>query len=206
MREIRTHLRYDKSKWRALRSCVRDSLRAARLDWSLDWKSQSTTKLGYAYNAIEDDFPELRRFTGQWAVNRISKDVWDNRKTYLNCVDKPSTYIGRRAARRHGAGGSSTTRSSSPSASRAHSPQNPSPPRSHSGSPSPGPSRPRLYHRRKVLSSSSDSGDDLVQFSNDRQHNDDDDEEEQEEEEDPSGKGKKRAKSSGGSAPKRAKH
>jgi len=204
MREIRSHLGYDKSKWRALRSCVRDSLRAARLNWSLDWKSQSTTKLGYAYNAIEDDFPELRRFTGQWAVNRIAKDVWDNRKTYVNCVDKPSTYIGRRAARRQGAGGSSITRS--PSGSRAHSPHNPSPRRSHSGSPSPGPSRPRLYHHRKVPSLSSDSGDDLVQFSNDRHQNEDDEEEEEEEEEDPSGKGKKRAKSSGGLAPKRAKN
>ncbi|KAJ7871996.1 hypothetical protein B0H14DRAFT_3567290 [Mycena olivaceomarginata] len=73
-----------KQKWNALRSCVHDPLRAARLNWDLPWKSQSTTKLGYAYNAIEDDFCELCRFVGQWDVHRIAKDVWDNRKTYLD--------------------------------------------------------------------------------------------------------------------------
>jgi hypothetical protein len=68
MEAIRAHLGYDKRKWSALQvchphslffllanrtqSCVRDSLRAARLNWDLPWKSQSTTKLGYAYNAV----------------------------------------------------------------------------------------------------------------------------------------------------------
>ncbi|KAJ7770393.1 hypothetical protein B0H14DRAFT_2966837 [Mycena olivaceomarginata] len=114
MEAIRAHLGYDKCKWSALRSCVRDSLRAAQLNWDLPWKSQSTTKLGYAYNAVKDDFRELRRFARQWAVRRITKDVWDNHKTYLNCVDKPSTYIGRRAAERHGVGGSSCHTTSPP--------------------------------------------------------------------------------------------
>jgi hypothetical protein len=68
MEAIRAHLGYDKRKWSALRvchphnlfflianrtqSCVRDSLHAARLNWDLPWKSQSITKLGYAYNAV----------------------------------------------------------------------------------------------------------------------------------------------------------
>ncbi|KAJ7787497.1 hypothetical protein B0H14DRAFT_2953226 [Mycena olivaceomarginata] len=194
MEAIRAHLGYDKRKWSALWSCVRDSLRAARLNWDLPWKSQSTTKLGYAYNAVEDDFRELRRFVGQWAVHRIAKDVWDNHKTYLNCVDKPSTYIGRRAAERHGAGGSSRHTTSPP---RVPSPRHSSP----RTSPSPGPSHPPARPlRRRIDSSSSsgNSGDDLLHFSDGEPPND-----LEEEDDDPSGRGKKRARSSGGSSPKR---
>ncbi|KAJ6579714.1 hypothetical protein DFH09DRAFT_1077303 [Mycena vulgaris] len=196
METIRAHLGYDKRKWSALRSCVRDSLRAARLNWDLPWKSQSTTKLGYAYNAVDDDFRELRRFVGQWAVHRIAKDVWDNHKTYLNCVDKPSTYIGRRAVERHGAGGSSRDTTSP---SRVPSPRHSSP----RLSPTPGPSQPRPRPRRRRIDSSSssdNSGDDLLQFSDGEPPN-----HPEEEEDDPSGKGKNRARSSGGSSPKRRK-
>ncbi|KAJ7312329.1 hypothetical protein DFH08DRAFT_877740 [Mycena albidolilacea] len=194
MEAIRAHLGYDKRKWSALRSCVRDSLRAARLNWDLPWKSQSTTKLGYAYNAVEDDFRELRRFVGQWAVHRIAKDVWDNHKTYLNCVDKPSTYIGRRAAERHGAGGSSRHTTSPP---RVPSPRHSSP----RTSPTPGPSQSCARPLRRRIDSSSSSGnssDDLLQFSDGELPND-----LEEEEDDPSGRGKKRVRSSGGSSPKR---
>jgi len=207
MHEIRTHLGYNKSKWSALRACVRDCLRAARLNWNADWRSQSTTKRGYAYNAIEADFPELRRFEGQWAVNRIAKDVWDNRKTYINCINNPSTYIGRRAAQRQGGGrsaqhSSSPTRAPLPRPSGA-APESPQPSgsalESPNRSPTPGPSRP---HRRLVrINSSSDSGDDLLNFS-DNQNPDGKDEEDEDGQD---GKGKKRAKSSGGSSPKRHK-
>ncbi|KAF8135885.1 hypothetical protein K438DRAFT_760135 [Mycena galopus ATCC 62051] len=198
MGEIRGHLGYDKPKWRALRSCVRDSLRAARLNWDLDWKSQSTTKRGYAYNAVEDDFPELRRFVGQWAVDRIAKDVWDNHKTYINCVDNPSTYIGRRAAQRQGASPSSRHPSSP-----ARAPT--SPQQSSRDTPTPGPSqRPVRTHRRLLVrspSTSSSSGDDLLDFPDTDHPND----EEDEEVEDLNGMGKRRTRPSGGSSPKRRK-
>ncbi|KAF8125904.1 hypothetical protein K438DRAFT_1790832 [Mycena galopus ATCC 62051] len=177
MKEIRTHLGYDRKRWSALRACVRDCLRAARLNWDSNWKSQSTTKLGYAFNAIEDDFPELRRFNGQWAVNRIAKDVWDNHKTYMHCVDQPSTYIGRRAAQRRARGGAAGTNS----------------PRH---SPTPGPSQPHPQPRRRLRapsSSSSDDDDDLLNFNDDQYH----DSVGEEEEDGKGGKGKKRAKGSG---------
>ncbi|KAJ7840210.1 hypothetical protein B0H14DRAFT_2587608 [Mycena olivaceomarginata] len=76
-------------------------MRAARLNWSDNWKAQSTTKLSHAFDgySIEDDFPELRQFNGQWGVNRIAKDVWDNRKTYIHCVHKPSIYVSNPGAR-----------------------------------------------------------------------------------------------------------
>ncbi|KAJ7131014.1 hypothetical protein C8R44DRAFT_849985 [Mycena epipterygia] len=203
--EIRTHMGYDKAKWRALRACVRDCLRAARLNWDADWRSQSTTKRGYAYNAIEDDFPELRRFEGQWAVNRIAKDVWDNRKTYINCIDNPSTYIGRRAAQRQRDSGSVGASAQHPTLSpRAPASRNSSGSarESPSRSPSPGPSRPRPRPRARPLvrspSSSSDSGDDLLNFSDNQNPNDEDEEEDDHD-------GKKRAKSRGGLSPKRRK-
>ncbi|KAJ7071747.1 hypothetical protein B0H15DRAFT_957595 [Mycena belliarum] len=205
MREIRTRMGFDRSKWRALRSCVRDCLRAARLNWDADWRSQSTTKRGYAYNAIEDDFPELRRFEGQWAVNRIAKDVWDNRKTYINCVDNPSTYIGRRAAQRQRGRGSidtSSRHSSSPL------PTPPSQPDSPNRSPTPGPSHAPPRPRPRVIrspSSSPDSGDDLMKFS-DHQSSGEEDEDGGEEDEDDHQHGKRHARSSGGSSSKRRRH
>ncbi|KAJ7840331.1 hypothetical protein B0H13DRAFT_1910772 [Mycena leptocephala] len=191
MAQIRADLGYDKARWRALRSCVRDCLRAARLDWNLNWKSQSTTKRGYAYNAVEGDFPQLRRFIGQWAVDRIAKDVWDNRKTYLNCIDNTSTYIGRRAAklalpplaRRNCARVRAPVFAAVP------------PHLAHQ-------TRPRPRHLVRPPLSSADSGDDLLQFSDGECRND----AEEEEENDSNGKGKKHAKSGGGSSPKRPKH
>ncbi|KAJ6462971.1 hypothetical protein C8R45DRAFT_1013372 [Mycena sanguinolenta] len=206
MKDIRANVGYDRKRWSALRACVRDCLRAARLNWDGNWKSQSTTKLGYAFNAVEDDFPELRRFEGQWAVNRIAKDVWDNRKTYIHCADKPSTYIGRRAAQRRAAGSAGTDPQRGASPTPAPSPRNsPAPvPDSPRRSPSPGPSqlRPQPRRRARAPSSSSSDDDDLVNFDDD-QHPDD---AEEEEEVDKGGKGKKRAKGNGGPRSKRRKH
>ncbi|KAF7361102.1 hypothetical protein MSAN_01141800 [Mycena sanguinolenta] len=204
MSEIRSELGYTKQQWNAVRSCVRDCLSAARLDWDAHWKSQSTTKLGYAFNAVEDDFPELRRFDGQWAVNRIAKDVWDNRKTYIHCVDKPSTYIGRRTAQRHAGDGSAHTGSQ-----RSTPPDGPASLRSTSAhgspqhTPSPGPSRPAPRPLRRPRapssssSSSSDDDDDLEKV--------DDTDDEEEEETDEAGRSKKRTKASGGLPAKRQK-
>ncbi|KAJ6448813.1 hypothetical protein C8R45DRAFT_1045783 [Mycena sanguinolenta] len=225
MKDIRANVGYDRKKWSALRACVRDCitksgrslqgggfpllvmcLRAARLNWDGNWKSQSTTKLGYAFNAVEDDFPKLRRFEGQWAVNRIAKDVWDNRKTYIHCADKPSTYIGRRAAQRRAAGSAGTDPQRGASPTPAPSPRySPAPvPDSPRRSPSPGPSqlRPQPRRRARAPSSSSSDDDDLVNFDDD-QHPDDAGEEE---EVDKGGKGKKRAKTNGGPRSKRRKH
>ncbi|KAF8173006.1 hypothetical protein K438DRAFT_1847436 [Mycena galopus ATCC 62051] len=207
MKEIRTNLGYDRKRWSALRACIRDCLRAARLNWDSNWKSQSTTKLGYAFNAIEDDFPELRRFEGQWAVNRITKDVWDNHKTYINCADNPSTYIGRRAAQRRasdGTAGNGTESQRRSSVTPTPPPRNSSAPDTHSRSPTPGPSRPCAQPRcrARAPSSSSDDDDALVECDDD-EHLDD---AEEQVEDDKGGKGKKRAKGSGAPPSKRQKH
>ncbi|KAF7350734.1 hypothetical protein MSAN_01634500 [Mycena sanguinolenta] len=217
MEEIRTQLGYDKKRWNALRACIRDCLSAARLDWNHNWKSQSTTKRGYAYNAVEDDFPELRRFEGQWAVNHIAKNVWDNRKTYINCIDNPSTYFGRRAAQRHlddGVGGTGSRRASSPTPAPSVRNITPPPQESPTRSSSAGPSqlRPQLRRRARApsssSSSSSDDEDDLLEFDDDQDPDSAGQEGEREEGEanENSGTGTKRAKSSGGSSSKRQKH
>ncbi|KAJ7232400.1 hypothetical protein C8J57DRAFT_1480693 [Mycena rebaudengoi] len=100
MAEIRDELGFDKSKWIDLRSCTRDRLSAACLNPKLNWKAQDPSELGMAYNAIEADFPQLRRFEGKWGVERITKDTWDNRKSYKKCRDNPATYVARRIASR----------------------------------------------------------------------------------------------------------
>ncbi|KAJ7808965.1 hypothetical protein B0H14DRAFT_2868184 [Mycena olivaceomarginata] len=204
MKEIRTNLGYDRKQWSALRACIRDCLRAARLNWEGNWKSQSTTKLGYAFNAVPSPFE------GQWAVNRIAKDVWDNRKTYINCADNPSTCIGRRAVQRRAADGAATAGTESQrsrSLTPAPPPRNSSaPPESPRRSPTPGPSQPRPRPRCRVrLSSSlSSSDDDLVECDKDQDQDLDDTEEQVED--DKGGKGKKRAKASGAPLSKRRKH
>ncbi|KAJ7328256.1 hypothetical protein DFH08DRAFT_815763 [Mycena albidolilacea] len=139
-------------------------------------------QLASASLKVEDDFHDLRRFVGQWAVHCITKDV-------------PSTYIGCCTAERRGVGGSSheTTLPL-----RVPSPHHSSPCHSLTT----GPSQPHLHpHRQRIDSSSSsdNSGDDLLQFSDGEPPNG---LEEEEEEDDPSGKGKRRVRSSGGSSPK----
>ncbi|KAF8175431.1 hypothetical protein K438DRAFT_1771054 [Mycena galopus ATCC 62051] len=203
MEQIRDQLGFEKSKWNDLRSCARDCLSAARLDTKLHWKAQDTSKLAMAYNAIEHDFPALRRFEGKWAVARIAKDIWDNRKSYKSCMRKPSTYVGRRAAARREARGTSVHRSSS--SSHGLSPPPPSGTRAGTGSPTPGPSQPRKRPRPRPIprsSSSDDTSDDLLEFS-DHEHPHDVDEEQ---EEDSVRKGKKRTKQGGGSPSKRTRH
>ncbi|KAJ7138697.1 hypothetical protein C8R43DRAFT_1131874 [Mycena crocata] len=202
MAEICDELGFEKDKWIDLRSCTRDCLSAARLNTKLNWKAQDPTKLGMAYNAIEQDFPELRRFEGKWGVERIAKDTWDNRKSYKSCSRNPSTYVGRRAAARREARRRRSRLSSplvSPPRSPARSSGSPSPP-------TPGPSQPPRARpqARRIPSSDDDSGDDLLNFPD---HQDapelQEEEEEEEEEEEPNTKGKKRSKSGGGSSGKR---
>ncbi|KAJ7882541.1 hypothetical protein B0H14DRAFT_3433342 [Mycena olivaceomarginata] len=50
----------------------RPTATSTRLNWGENWKSQWSDKLSKAYNAIEEAFPETRRFKGQWAINRTA--------------------------------------------------------------------------------------------------------------------------------------
>ncbi|KAJ7346050.1 hypothetical protein DFH08DRAFT_870476 [Mycena albidolilacea] len=104
MEELQQHLGFDDIQWNALRTCVRDALSAARLDLNTKWKAQAPAKLSMAYNAIEEEFPQLRRFPGQWGVDRIAKQCWSNRRSYRSCVGNQTTYRGRRAAARRATG------------------------------------------------------------------------------------------------------
>ncbi|KAJ7196298.1 hypothetical protein GGX14DRAFT_575108 [Mycena pura] len=132
MKDIQRHLGYDDKQWNRFRTYCRDALTSARLNTSENWKAQRAEKLTMAYNAIEEAFPETRRFQGQWGIDRAVKQCWDNRMNYRKNVDKPDTYRGREAAaRRARRNGSSPPRSS-------HSP----PPSDRDRVPSPAPSRP----------------------------------------------------------------
>ncbi|KAF7334088.1 hypothetical protein MVEN_02314500 [Mycena venus] len=199
MREIFRLLGYDKAKWNALRAYVRDALLAACLHWDLEWKAQRPEKQSRAYNAIEDAFPETRRFANQWAIDRIAKQFWDNHKTYRNCVGNDSTYRGRQAAARRADHPLPDPQSLSPI------PLDSVRSRSRSRDPTPGPSRPRRLARSNVINSDDDDSgsddddcdDDPLVCHDDDDDDDDDDVEEEEEEEDVSGKGKAKAKAPG---------
>jgi len=108
MDDLQQQLGFDSEQWNALRTAVRDALSAACLDPNAKWKAQAPGKLSAAYNAVEEDFPQLRRFANQWAVVRIAKQCWSNRRSYCRRVGNESTYRGRRAAARR------TTRDVSP--------------------------------------------------------------------------------------------
>ncbi|KAJ4000477.1 hypothetical protein F5050DRAFT_502381 [Lentinula boryana] len=88
---IRTALGYDKEKWNVLLSCVRDNLAAAQLDWSTTWKAQKPEKLAEVFNAVEEHFPDTRRFADHWAVNRIAHQYWSQRKHQLRIMRNPTS-------------------------------------------------------------------------------------------------------------------
>ncbi|KAJ7348165.1 hypothetical protein DFH08DRAFT_1080268 [Mycena albidolilacea] len=174
MEDLQQQLGFDTAQWNVLRTCVCDALSAACLDREAKWKAQPPGKLSMAYNAIEEDFPQLRRFSGQWAVHRIAQQSWSNHRSYRSCVGNESTYRGRKAAaRRINHDGSA-------------SPHIPSHRRrsSHSRTPTPiaGPS-----HSDDLLAFSDNENGDAAASNDD----DDDDREDTEDPEDP--KGKKRA-------------
>ncbi|KAJ7665691.1 hypothetical protein B0H14DRAFT_3179022 [Mycena olivaceomarginata] len=118
---------------------------SAHLNWGENWKSQRSDKLSKAYNAIEEAFPETRRFKGQWAIDHPVKQFWDNHKTYWSCV-KQRVDISWQASCR-------------PTRRRATSPRtSPSlPARTSPISPTPGPLWPR---RRPPINSDDDDDDD----------------------------------------------
>ena len=133
----------------------------------------------------------LRRFEGQWGIDRIAKQTWGNRKSYQSCVNNPSTY---RGSRRQWS--PSTSPSQSATARRE---RDPTPPRVRS--PSAGPSQPQRPAPRRIISSDDEDDDDLMDFDDHNQQPDDDDEGEEESPKDP--KGKKRAALGDGGAPRK---
>ncbi|KAJ7325783.1 hypothetical protein DFH08DRAFT_941121 [Mycena albidolilacea] len=210
MKHLKGQLGYDDEKWNALRDFTRTSLASARLDWRLSWKAQRPEKFAMVYNAIEEAFPETTRFAGQWGVDRIAKQCWDNHKNYRSCVVKPTTYRGRQAASRRAA------RAAADTAARSPSPSSDSQSDSHSRSPSAGPSRSRRARPLRVDSNDSNGSDSnrnglepCSDEDEDGEGRDDDDGDgaEEGEEEDPhlseKAAGKRRAPSQGGTQRKR---
>ncbi|KAJ7839987.1 hypothetical protein B0H14DRAFT_2587729 [Mycena olivaceomarginata] len=140
-----------------------------RLNWDASWKSQRSEKLSKAYNAgvrhlipsfryryvqIEE-FPETRRFAGQWAIDSTVKQFWDNHKNYRNCVNDETTYRGRRATARR-AGRAQSPGTASRTSSSPHRTSNISRSRSNH-SPTPGPSHRHQRHRSPCRLPSTDS-------------------------------------------------
>ncbi|KAF8877396.1 hypothetical protein BD779DRAFT_1475273, partial [Infundibulicybe gibba] len=77
------------------KSTVRDYLRAGRVEWSRGWKGQRVRKLGKIYDAIEAEFPVLRRFLGSWGTEYLVKAAFNSHRTYTACKDDGLKYRGK---------------------------------------------------------------------------------------------------------------
>ncbi|KAJ7818429.1 hypothetical protein B0H14DRAFT_3739964 [Mycena olivaceomarginata] len=161
MNELKALLKMDKLHWNAMRTFTRHRLHAGDLRPELVWKKQDTLALGVISRAISNKFPELQQFEGNWATYRIVKESWDNIKMYRRDVDRPNTYVGRKAVerRRRRATPSSPTQSCRES---PH-PPTPGPSRRRSTSPTslataPRVPKPRPLRRATDSDSGSDSG------------------------------------------------
>ncbi|KAJ3745032.1 hypothetical protein DFH05DRAFT_1112443 [Lentinula detonsa] len=80
MQHIRTKIGYDQREWNRLRTCLRENIVIAKLKWSLHWRFQKPEKLRQIYDAVENQFPEMRRFAEQWAAKAMTKVFWDSCK------------------------------------------------------------------------------------------------------------------------------
>ncbi|KAJ7318070.1 hypothetical protein DFH08DRAFT_820095 [Mycena albidolilacea] len=164
MTEIKALLKMDKLRWNAMRTFTRHRLHAGDLRSELVWKKQDTLALGVISRAISNKFPELQRFEGNWATYRIMKESWDNIKMYRRDVDRPNTYVGRKAVeRRHRR---AVPSSPTPSGRESPHPPTPGPARRRSTSPTSPTSptttahvpKPRPLRRATDSDSGSDSG------------------------------------------------
>ncbi|KAJ7809061.1 hypothetical protein B0H14DRAFT_3881128 [Mycena olivaceomarginata] len=178
MNELKALLKMDKLRWNAMRTFTRHRLHAGDLRPELVWKKQDTLALGVISRAISNKFPELQRFEGNWATYRIMKESWDNIKMYQRDVDRPNTYVGRKAVerRRRRATPSSPTQSCRES---PH-PPTPGPSRHRSTSPTslataPRVPKPRPLRRATDSDSGSDSGSGAGAGSGSQSGSDDDD-------------------------------
>jgi hypothetical protein len=127
---------------------------------------------------ISNKFPELQRFEGNWATYRIMKESWDNIKMYRRDVDRPNTYVGRKAVERRRR--RATPSSPTPSCRESPHPPTPGPSRRRSTSPTsptaaPRVPKPRPLRRATDSDSGSDSGSGAGAGSGSQSGSDDDD-------------------------------
>ncbi|KAJ7819575.1 hypothetical protein B0H14DRAFT_3737429 [Mycena olivaceomarginata] len=163
MNELKALLKMDKLRWNAMRTFTRHRLHAGDLRPELVWKKQDTLALGVISRAISNKFPELQRFEGNWATYRIMKESWDNIKMYQCDVDRPNTYVGRKAVERR-------RRRATPSSPTQSCRESPHPP-------TPGPSRRRSTSPTSLATrpTRSDSGSGAGAGSGSQSGSDDDD-------------------------------
>ncbi|KAL1755023.1 hypothetical protein FB107DRAFT_214552 [Schizophyllum commune] len=94
----------NKPEWLDLRQVIRDMTTAGFIDWTLNWRSQKSKKLGKIYDAVEENVPALRRFHNQWGTELLVKEFFQTYKTYKSCIKNPKSYrakVARARAQRH---------------------------------------------------------------------------------------------------------
>ncbi|KAJ7635532.1 hypothetical protein DFH06DRAFT_675873 [Mycena polygramma] len=70
--------------WTDIRGDVRRFMDAGMIDTKRGWKEQDNRRLGKVYTAIEDAYPELRRFDAQWGTMFLVHESFGSRRTYKN--------------------------------------------------------------------------------------------------------------------------
>ncbi|KAL1712196.1 hypothetical protein EV715DRAFT_214133 [Schizophyllum commune] len=82
----------NKPEWLDLRQVIRDMTTAGFIDWTLNWRSQKSKRLGKIYDAVEENVPALRRFHNQWGTELLVKEFFQTHKTYKSCIKNPKSY------------------------------------------------------------------------------------------------------------------
>ncbi|KAJ7192653.1 hypothetical protein GGX14DRAFT_701343 [Mycena pura] len=116
--------------------------------------------------SVREDYPEMARFEGLWGLDRIAKQVWDNRNSYQHALNNPDSTRSRRAAAGRNTTAGTPYRepatSPAPDTPSPMRPRSPTPSQPHPRSPTPGPSQPRRHAVPSISHGGSDDDDDEV--------------------------------------------
>lgn len=85
-------------EWRDLRQKIRDYMFLADLKQGGGWRAAKPRKIGKFYDAVEESYPKLRKFKGQWLTQVIAKDTYHSWAAYQRQKRNPSSARSRRAA------------------------------------------------------------------------------------------------------------
>ncbi|KAH9917211.1 hypothetical protein B0H21DRAFT_825901 [Amylocystis lapponica] len=101
--------------YRAIRGCVRNLVRAARLNKDVRWNRQPVETLSKIFKVARKEYPILARFAHDWPIDELAKAYLKRHRNYCKkthqdaIVDAMSRAFGRHGGSSHGrrGGGSS---------------------------------------------------------------------------------------------------
>ncbi|KAA1467733.1 hypothetical protein DENSPDRAFT_260700 [Dentipellis sp. KUC8613] len=104
IRDIREYLnmhgRENDELWNDVRNSIRSHMDAARLEGEEYFKAQRPKKLSRIYDAVEEQFPALRRFRNSWATEFLVKQTFSGRRSYRSAKNHQESYRSRQRRER----------------------------------------------------------------------------------------------------------